>query len=446
MKTDASYRFERGVDADGIPEAQEMACRLLAELAGGTPAPGLVDVDGGPRRERELVLRLERVRLLLGFDPDRDAVASALEALGLRPSGEDGRFRVIAPSWRPDLQREADLVEEVARHLGYELIPSRLPHAPGVPAPDDEVIGIIDDCRNTLTGFGFREAYSYSMVADGEDDPYVAASSPPALPLDNPSAEHLSRMRRSLLPGLVRSVDLNLRRGCTDVRLFEVGRVFEAREEGGLPDEPVHAGLVWSGAAEPSHWSGETRAVAFHDLAGLVEATVAALRPETPLEISRAELAALHPGRSAVWQTSGRTLAVGGELHPSVRSRLDLREPLFVAELDLAALGAIPRPEPSHAPLPRVPSVSRDLSVVVPDDLEFRRVLEVLRAVPAPAPATFSVVDRYAGKGLQPNEAALTVRGMLQPSEKSLTDPETEAWRAELVRALREQLGIRIRS
>jgi phenylalanyl-tRNA synthetase beta chain len=447
MKTDASYRFERGVDPEGIVEAQEMACRLLAELAGGTPAPGLVDVDSEGRPEREMVLRLERVRLLLGFDPGEDAVGSALEALGLRPRNEDGGpFRVIPPPWRPDLQREADLVEEVARHVGYGRIPSRLPPAPGVPAPESPARVIVDGCRDVLSGFGFREAYSYSMVADGEDDPYVPSSSAPAIVLDNPSAEHLSRMRRSLLPGLVRSADLNLRRGCTDVRLFEVGRVFEAKAGGGLPDEPLHAALVWSGTADSRHWSDEARAVGFHDLAGVVDATLESLRPEIPVAIARTALAALHPGRSAAWRVSGRTLAVGGEIHPALRSRLDLRESLFLAEINLSSLQALPRAEPRNAPLPRVPSVSRDLSVVVPDGVEFSRILEVLRGVPAPAPATFAVVDRYAGKGLASNEAALTVRGMLQPLEKSLTDPETEAWRAELVRTLREQLGIRIRS
>jgi len=447
MKTDASHRFERGVDAEGIVEAQEMACRLLAELAGGTPAPGIVDVDTAIRSERELVLRLERVRLLLGFDPGEDTVGSALEALGLRPTPDnrDG-FRVVPPSWRPDLQREADLVEEVARHLGYDGIPSRLPPAPGVPAIPSEVRAIVEGCRDVLTGFGFREAYTYSMVAEGEDDPFVPASSPAAIALDNPIAEQLSRMRRSLLPGLVRSADLNLRRGTADVRLFEVGRVFEALPEGGLPREPLHAGWVWAGAAAPEHWGGPSRAVEFYDVAGVVEAAVESLRPGTRLAISRSGLGALHPGRSATWHAEGREIATAGELHPSLRSRLDLSEALFLAEIDLSALIRLPSPEPRNTALPRVPAVSRDLSVVVPDDVAFTHVLEALESVPAPATATFTVIDRYVGKGLEPNEAALTVRGMLQPLEKSLTDPEIEAWRAELVGVLRERLGIRIRS
>jgi phenylalanyl-tRNA synthetase beta chain len=447
MKSDASHRFERGVDIEGIVEAQEMACRLLAELAGGTPAPGIVDIDNASRPERELVLRLDRVRLLLGFDPGEDSVRSALEALDLQPKSDPGEgFRVVPPSWRPDLQREADLVEEVARHMGYDGIPSHLPPAPGVPAVPSEVGAIVDDCRDTLAGFGFSEAYTYSMVAEGEDDPYVPDSSPTAIVLDNPIAEHLSRMRRSLLPGLVRSADLNLRRGTADVRLFEVGRIFEARPQGGLPREPLHAGWVWAGAAAPCHWGAPSSTVGFHDVAGVVEAVLESLRPRTALAISRADLSALHPGRSATWKSEGRSVATAGELHPTLRSRLDLSESLFIAEIDLSALLRLPLPEPRHTALPRVPAVSRDLSVVIPEDVAFTRVLEVLESVTAPAPATFCVIDRYAGKGLEPNEAALTVRGMLQPLEKSLTDPEIEAWRAELVRALQAQLGIRIRS
>jgi phenylalanyl-tRNA synthetase beta chain len=447
MKTDASHRFERGVDREGVLEAQEMACRLLADLAGGSPAPGVVDADAGPPPRRQLEVRRGRVRLLLGFDPGGDAMESALDALGLRPSaGDGGVFRVTVPSWRQDLLREVDLVEEIARHLGYDRIPSHLPSASGGPPVRSPEGAILDSCRDVLSGFGFHEAYNYSMLAEGEDEAFVPASSTEAIALDNPIAETLSRMRRSLLPGLLRSADLNLRRDIPDVRLFEVGPVFEAADPGGLPDEPLHAGLVWTGSAAAAHWSEPTRALGFHDLAGVVEGLLEALRPGVPVAVHRAELDALHPGGSAEWLLDGRPVGVGGALHPSLRARLDLPEGLFVAEIDLSAILSIPRPEVRHATLPRVPAVSRDLSVVVPRDVPFDRVLEVLRDVPAPAPATFRVTDRYAGEGLESHEAALTVRGMLQPLEQSLTDPEIEAWRAELVRALRDRLGIRIRS
>jgi len=447
LRTDASHRFERGIDVEGIPMAQDMAARLLVELAHGSPAPSMVDV-GRMHPARELTLRIDRVRLMLGFDPGGAGVHAALAALGLRPAPDGpGRVRVVVPSWRGDLEREADLVEEVARHIGYDRIPLSLPGAPGVPRlPAPEAV-VQERCREILTGLGFHEASNYAMVAAGEDDPFVVPSSPAAIAIDNPISEQLAVLRRSVLPGLVRSADRNMRRGTQDVRLFEVGRVFGDRPEGGLPLEPLHAAIVWAGAGEPRHWSRGVRNALFYDIAGVVETVVGELRPGVALRRAGSDSPALHPVRSALWiRPGGAVIARSGELHPSLVARLELDAGLLVAEIDLSALLEIPAREPRHAPLPRVPAVSRDLSLVVPDGLDFGDVLAALRGVPAPAAAEFGVIDRYVGEGLAAGEASVTVRVMLQPFDKSLTDPEIEAYRAELVRAVEEQLGFRLRT
>jgi len=448
LRTDASHRFERGIDVSGIATAQDMAVRLLVELAHGSAARGMVDIQAVPSPQRELTLRIDRVRLMLGFDPGAAGVHAALDALGLRPAPDGpSRVRVVVPSWRSDLEREADLVEEVARHIGYERVPLSLPGAPGVPRPPAPEAVVQERCREILAGLGFHEASNYSMVAAGEDGPFAAPSSAAAIPIDNPISEQLAVLRRSVLPGLVRSADRNVRRGTQDVRLCEVGRVFGDRPEDGLPLEPLRAGLVWAGAGEPRHWSRGPRAAQHYDLAGVVESVLEGLRPACAFRRAGPDIPALHPVRSAVWSSpGGEVVARGGELHPSLVARWELHAGLLVAEIDLSAVLAIPATEPRHAPLPRVPAVVRDLSVVLPDGLDFGDVLAALRAVPAPAAVELGVIDRYVGEGLAPGEASVTVRVMLQPFEKSLTDPETEAFRAALVRVVEEQLGFRLRT
>jgi phenylalanyl-tRNA synthetase beta chain len=450
LRSDASHRFERGVDPEGVLAAQEMAVRLLVELAGGTPVPGLVDVHPRPAATRELTLRPGRVELLMGYRPDDEEIRTALDGLGLSPTREgSGPFRVRVPSFRVDLEREADLVEEVGRHLGYDRIPAEVG---GVTIslgarPADGAADLEERARDVLAHQGFREAFSYAMIAAAEDDPFVPDGTGAALALDNPIAEPLSHLRRSIVPGLIRAADLNLRRGIEDVRLFEVGRVFLPRGEGELPDEPLRAGLVWCGAAEARHWSVPFRPVALHDLAGAVDLLVRTLRPTLVCRREPGAVPGLHPGQSQRWLLpSGEVLGFGGALHPRLRAKLDLPADVLCAEIELDLLAAAGGQTARHRALPRFPGVSRDLSLVLSRDVTFERVREALAAVPSPAPAELTVVDRYEGRPLDRSEVALTVRFTLQPEDRTLTDEETEAYRERLVRTLNERLGVRLRA
>lgn len=447
-KTDASHRFERGVDPDGLPEAQSMAVRLLAEIAGGVPAAGIIDVDSRQAADRVVHLRLPRVRVLLGFDPGEDRVRSALNALGLdTPTGTEDGIPVIIPSWRGDLKREADLIEEIARHIGYDHIPATLPAALGAPGIRGAENQIQERCRDQLSALGFSEALNYAMVPAGQDDPFVASPIPGVVELNNPLSEQLAVMRRSLLAGLLLAAGHNVRRGQSDVRLFEVGRVFHRGPGDGLPSEPLHGAVVWTGSGAPRHWAGEFRPASFNDLVGLVESVLEGLRPGRSWERGTESLPGFDPVRSATWSTpDGAIVARGGELRPGLSDHRHLQDGVLVAELDLSALLAVAVVEPRHRPLPRVPAVARDLSLVLSDSMDFHRVLAVLEGVPAPTPVDFDVTARYTGEGLGPDEASVTVRVMLRPFDKSLTDPEIEAYRTALVRALEEQLGVRLRS
>jgi phenylalanyl-tRNA synthetase beta chain len=368
-----------------------------------------------------------------------------LRRLGLQPERLDGhRIEITVPSWRVDLEREADLVEEVARHLGYDRIPT---HTDGLPT---QIVAsgrdaLENGCRDVLAAMGFHEAFGYAMVADREDSPYVEPGLAEAIRLTNPIAETLACLRRSILPGLVKAADLNVRRGVKDVRLFEIGHVFLPGTSGGVPDEHARVGLIWTGAGAPRHWSQPDAEVDLQDVLGLTEHLVSALRPSTAFTREATDLEAFQPGQAALWRTpSGRGAAWAGALDPALEEELGQRA--YLAEIDLEVLRGIPSETPTYRSLPKLTRVSRDLAVVVPAGTSYAEILSTLGAVQSPAPVQFETVDRYEGPPLAPGESALTVRATLSPSDRTLLDEEIDGYRRALIEALKVERGIEIRA
>jgi len=438
LHTEASHRFERGMDPEGVLAAQALAVQLLKDLAGGSPVEGMIDEYPSPAPRRELDLRYRRVERLLGYDPGEEEIISALKALQLDPrAASPDRVTITVPTWRVDLEYEADLVEEVARHLGLDRLQGTLP-ATIAPAEEETVHPLADRSRDILAGLGFQEAFCYSMLPAGADDPWVPKDSPAPVELANPIAEQLAVLRRSILPGLLFSIDRNLRNGNRDVRLFEVGRVFlPGPDQGERSEEPLRAGFAWTGLAAPRHWSRKEIAVDFADMAGAVRTTLERLRPGLAVTDTRLDLPAFHGGQSITWKSGdGAALAWGGRLHPDLVAGHDLPQDIYLAEIDLDQVRAARTPGFAYQPIPKVPAVSRDLSLVLGDGTDYRRILEILEKRPAPAPVSFQVVDRYAGYRLAPGESALTVRVILQPYDRTLTDRETEGYRQDLIQAL----------
>jgi len=446
LKTDASHRFERGVDPEGAALAQDLAVSLLVELAGGQPCPGIVDVWPGRCEPRNLVLRQGQLPRLLGYDPGPETTIDALRALRLEPNEIDGqRFEITVPSWRVDLEREADLVEEVARHLGYDRIPAGTTGLPTVIAAEGG--GALESrARDLLTAGGFHEAFGYAMIADDEDARFIDTPDREALRLTNPISETMARLRRSILPGLLRAVDFNLRRGARDVRLFECGHVFLPGGRGEFPTESARVGIGWTGAGRPRHWSQPDREVDLLDTMGVVEHLLASLRPGTALRRERCEQSAFHPGKSSLWRgPDGRPFAWAGALHPELQHEHELGQPVFLAEIVLDELEVEERRLPRFAALPRLTPVTRDLSLVMESGTSYERIRETLDAVPPPAPVALEVIDRYEGPPLDTGQSSLTVRVCLRPDERTLTEAEIEAYRRALIEALERDLGIGIR-
>lgn len=446
LHTDASQRFERGVDPEGVVPAQALAAWLLSQLAGGVPDRGMIDLYPGKAPAPTRVLRLPRLGRLLGYQPGRDETISALTALELEPNDlGDGSIRITVPSWRVDLEYEADLVEEVARHLGYDRIPAVATAL--VDGGGSEAAASMEErARDELAHAGFHEAYGYAMLAAREDAPFVEPDAAPPLRLANPISETMAYLRRSILPALVKAADLNLRRGVKNVRLFEVERAFLGDPGGGgRPREPGRVGLAWSGAAVAPHWSQPDREVDVFDVAGIVERLLERLRPGLHSQRTRFERDAFHPRRSMCWKlSSGAAVAWCGQLHP--RLALELPQPLYLGVVDLDALGQMTVATPHYRALPRLGPVTRDLAVVLPEGNTYAEVLQTLNTIDPPVRVRIDAVDRYQGPPLPAGSASLTLRVTLQPDDRSLTEEQIEGYRSRLVQALEQKLGLKIRA
>jgi phenylalanyl-tRNA synthetase beta chain len=433
MHTEASHRFERGADPEAPPRALARISHLLAKIGGGTVRPGLIDRLPQPIDRRRTRLRPARLSLVLGASVPEGRAEAILSGLGfsLAQDAGDG-IPVEVPSWRGDVTREIDLIEEVGRHHGLDKIPSRLP-------PGQSAVGLSRaqvrerQARELLVASGFTEVINLGFLP--ENGPLAGPGE--ALRLGNPLAEDQSALRRSLVfPGLLTALRTNLRQGRRDMRLFEIGRVFLGSE--GKPSEELRLGAVLAGEMRPSHWSERGRRADFFDLKGLLAPIAERLRLPV-LELEREGLPPfLHPGKSAVARKDGAVVGWIGALHPDLAEALELKDETFAAELRLSPLLEAPADVARLRPIARQPAVSRDLSIVCARETEAVALLDRARAAAGPLLREVQVADRYEGPPVPEGRMSLTLALRYQDPARTLTGEEVEASVAAVTRALHE--------
>lgn len=432
MHTEASHRFERAADPEAPPRALARFAHLLARIGGGSARPGVIDVVAAPRPPRTILFRPARASALLGAPVPEPEMERILAGLGFYLETGGASWRTRPPSWRGDVNREADVIEEVGRHHGVGRIASTLP-----PARSAEGLRPLQVAerrvRDVLEGAGLFEAITYSFVGASEAD---AVGAGPALA--NPLSEDQGVLRTSLvLPGLLGVVSRNRRQGRRDVRVFEIGRVFLPTSEG-LPREVRRLGAVLAGDWG-EHWSGGRRAVDVFDVKGLLEAV--GQRIGVALEATPAGpedgLSHLHPGQAARVVADDRPLGWFGAIHPEVALRFDLRDAVVAAEIDLEALVGAARGPVHVQPLPRFPAVTRDISVVWGDDRPAAEIVTRARAAGSRVLREAKIVDRFAGPPLGEGKVSLTLSLTFQDPERTLTSQEVQAPFDAIVASLR---------
>ncbi|MFT3733910.1 MAG: phenylalanine--tRNA ligase subunit beta [Rhodocyclaceae bacterium] len=441
FSSDASHRFERGVDFQLALTAMERATALLIEICGGEAGPVQEAVSAADLPVRRAVsVRPARVRQVLGIDVDEARMLAIFALLGMQVSKQGEVLAVTPPSYRFDIAIEEDLIEEVARVIGYDNIPPVAPQAGISMLPLTESRQSLHRLRRVLAGRGFQEVISYAFVEEAWEIDFAGNRN--AVRLANPIASQLAVMRSSLIGGLVGVLASNQRHRAERVRIFESGRCF-LRDAAATPvagyDQPVRlAGLSW-GSVAPEQWGQASRKVDFYDIKADVEALLgdaavfeAAVHP------------ALHPGRSARVSLGGQTVGFVGELHPAWVQKYDLGSAPVVFELELDAVLA--RQLPQYSEIARLPAVTRDIALVLKSDIPATRLLAVLKGASASIVRSIEVFDVYSGKGLEPETRSIALRVVLQHTERTLEEQEIDQAVQALITAAGEQLGGQLRA
>ena len=443
LHTEASHRFERGMDIEMAREAIDRTAALIAELAGGEVLDGVVDVYPQRRMRSTIVLRSSEIRRMLGTDIEAPSVTRNLTALGFSVEPErDSSWRVIPPSFRLDVEREIDLVEEVARLYGYDVLPLRVQAAPPSAERDlrrEKELTI----SSTLTALGYREIMVPSMVDPGENARFTDAE---PVRLLNPLSQEASAMRSTPIPGMLRALRWNLDRGQTDLRLFESGKIYTSSERTseGLPAEHRVLTLGATGARRPAGVHDTPRPLDFFDLKGDLENLLAGFHLEG-LAFETGDLRYHEPGFGAALSVQGTVLVRFGQLHHAVAREYKLRQPVYVAEVDLDGLLMLNLRTRTFRPIPRFPAVERDLSLLVPVGVSYRQIEEAVRAARPADLQEFRPVDRFEGGALPAGDYSLLLRLVFQSAERTLAGEEVDAASRSILTAL-EPLGIQLRT
>lgn len=441
FSSDASYRYERGVDFELQRTAIERATQLILAICGGQPGPVVeaVATDHLPQRA-PVSLRMARATRVLGIDLGFAQIEKLIAGLGFAyvRSGDD--LIVTPPSYRFDIEIEEDLIEEIARLHGYDNIPAPPPTARLEMLPLPEARSGAMQARRLVAGRGYHEVVNYSFVeADWEAD-FSGNAAP--LRLANPIASQMGVMRSSLIGGLVGALAGNLKRQAERVRLFEVGRCFlpdAARADGTGHYQPMRVAALAAGPALPEQWGVPTRPVDFFDLKGDLEALFA---PRT-LRFERADHPALHPGRSARVLLGGIEIGVIGEIHPRWQQKYELAGPVVVFEIDLEPLLALPIP--AYLESSRFPAVVRDIAVVLPQDCAVQALLDAFHATAPDYVREIRLFDVYQGKGIAPESKSLAFRITMQDTRRTLADTDADSAVADLLKIASERFGAALR-
>jgi phenylalanyl-tRNA synthetase beta chain len=435
MHTEASHRFERGADPEAPAAATARIAHLLEKIGAGSARPGLIEALGKRGERRVLTLRLPRIEQVLGVAVPPERVTAMLQALGFEMLEKSaGSVTLRVPSWRGDVAREIDLVEEVARHHGLHRIPATLPPA-RFPGGLSFAQARERRLREVLVGAGLAEAINFGLVDKSRAEAYGEAS----VLLQNPLSSDLDALRSSLLPGLVANLETNLRQGRREVALFEVGRVFGPRPASeALPAEEQRLAFLLTGPLRPPHWSERSAPADFFTAKGLLEALAVRLdEPELAVGEPVGLPAFLHPGRGVTVRARGSHIGFAGALHPDLQRTLGLRDEVVVAELSLQgwldAGGASPR----SRPLDRFPPVERDLSLVVDAELSAADLMARVRSAGGAALRAMEIRDRYRGDPIPEGKLSLTVGLRFQDAARTLTGEEVQAAVDKIVLELR---------
>jgi phenylalanyl-tRNA synthetase beta chain len=446
LRSEASYRFERGIDRAGQLAAVLRAAALIRGLGAGRDAGPVVDIEDHPAPPRKILLDLAAMKAILGVALPEPEVPRRLRAIGCEVKAlGTGILEVIAPAFRPDLNETADLAEEVARLTGLSEIPAVPPPRTAVLVSRDPARDAVQQIRQIMIGCGLVEARTIAFVAPEDNVRFAGIDPVDPLTVTNPLSNELSQMRRSLLPGLLAALRFNLNREARSFHMFELGRTFGVA---GAAREADRLAIVSYGDFAMGAVGHPAIPAGFDSLKGVVETTLRTLAADRKVAFERVpgRFSYLHPGRSAMIKSDDKLLGVLGELHPAEALRLELALPCALLEVDMAGLIAYgAKSRPKVIPPPRFPAIRRDLALVIEHDFPASKVSETIAGLDSGLLEGVELFDVYEGGSLPAGKKSVAVACRYRSKDRTLTDDEVNRAHAALVERAAKQLGAELR-
>lgn len=450
LRSEASGRFERGVDVAAIPLAINRAAQLLEEMGACEVVPGMIDVYPKAVLPAQFDFSPAWINRYLGADIPAQAMTDILTKLEFDLKACGDTISVTAPTWRQDVTGPVDIAEEVSRIFGYEHIPATQPIGPMREGGEVEERNLVDTARDLMTGLGFYETLSFSFShSDFFDHLRLPADSPlrNAIPIMNPITDEFPILRTTLLAGLLDTVARNLYRKNEDLKMYEVGNTYHAKSLPltSHPQEECRLCGAMVGRRDGAEWCHSRELVDFFDVKGMVEALLAGLGL-SGWQARRSEAPWLHPGKQADLQIGGIVAATLGALHPKVQEAFGLTKPVYVFKVNLSDLAAlITDSGQKYSPLPKYPSISRDLAVVLPDSVPASDVLTAVRAAGGALLTEYRLFDVYTGEKVDKGMRSLAISLVFRSQARTLTDEEADAPFRDIVNHLEKAFGAKLR-
>ncbi len=438
--TDASYRFERGTDISFPPQAAKMAASLLCQM-GGMALKGTLDVYPKTRKPRMVVLRHHRITDLLGVEVKSDFVVNTLNCLNMNvESQQQGIWQVKVPTFRVDIEREADLVEEIARFYGYENIPSQLPAFQTEDVRIDPERALNERMRQLLFHTGFDEVVNYSFTDNEKEE--MLGSGLKALRIRNPISSRASHLRTNLLGGLLETISWNRNRGAEGVHVFETGKIYFWDDM--VSREQRHLGLATWGRLGAHHWQGVDRETDFFHLKGTLETLMAQMRFE-PVTFKEAVSPYFQTDYCLELSVKGTAVGYLGKLKSEILSAFDLKDTVWAAEVDLDGLFEL-QPHPfKYSPVIKFPSITRDVSFIASRDINYQEIKATVDKLAILNLEYYDLYDRYTGSSVPKNKVSLSMRFIFRNPQKTLLTEEVDELQDKIMKALHGGFDLQFR-
>jgi len=444
LSSDASYRFERGTDPQALTQAIDRACHLIQKICGGEVCSGVIDIQPHPLQPRKTWLRSSRVNSLLGVHIENQKVEELLTKLNFGLQRKDANsWTVTIPTYRGDVEKEIDLIEEIARFYGYDRIPSSMPLWRGGEAGLPTWVERERLIRSTMVASGYYEVINYSFVDDNTDRIFRTKTEEPVR-LQNPIAEQMGILRTSLLPGMISNLAWNINRGIKNLKTFEIGKVHSMVKGKNQPEEQETLGIAGTGNFAECYWKDGARGFDFYDLKGVIELLFRRFG-WTTLSFEPINIDFYHPEKGALIRFNHRSIGHIGMLHPQICHQMEIPQEAYVAQLDLEPFLKSEAPLTKFQPPPKFPAISRDISLLFDRGISFDAIAKWVNSLKEEIISEVKIYDLYQGDNVPKDKVSISLNVQFRHPRRTLTLEEVARAQERLITLLKEKLNVELR-